>query len=496
MPGTKCSGSEVLRRIRPTNFAVRKGQDVGRNASAFAKGSTKRSIRTALALCALCVVSLVATLVQANAAIAAPLSLSLPSFVHATVGKPYHGSPIVAGGTPPYTWSISQGYLPTLANGSFDATTGVLSGTPTFVGTSAFTVTVSDSSVPAMRISRRVSVDVRPSLPAQYWQLCSNNPGNCLPSHSSDVSALTSPHVAFVLVGNWWCPLLGGNQPSQCGSWTPSVCPGYVGQSCLAEGSDLLLALDNLMARDYSDTGQGGYDWGLANYYSVTNCGFLSSCNTTYVGAGVARRYYAPLGGALYAGPIVPQWSSADQRWEVANVQGTLNSLAGGFGIQSQSDINNTVFVLLYAPNLLTCGNPSTNGETGSGRIGLYGNIVFANIYLEDRQHFCSGDDITTGNPATSISPRQFATFATSHELDEAITDPGADPNGWVVLSNNSHMQTADPCHARSADGETAYGGYPYNNFTRDSRGTVVSAYVNPITAQCWPAVDSGIPPG
>ena len=433
---------------------------------------------------------------------ARPLSLSVPSIVHLTVGRPYKGSPVVAGGTPPYAWSIPQGELPALKNSNFGPATGVISGTPEYAGTNSFTVTVTDSSAPQMSVSRRVTVDVKPSQPIQHWQLCSNNPGNCPPSQGGNVSVVTSPHVAIVLVGNWWCGLYGSHLPSQCGSWTPSTCPGYVAQSCPVEASDFLGALNSLLANDYSDAGQGGYDWGLSNFYGVTNCGFLSSCRTTYVGADVTRRYYAPLGGLLYAGPVIPGSGGLNNGKNgpvVSRVQGTLNGVAGGFGIHDQADVNNTVFILLYAPDLLTCGDPSTNSETGGGRQGVYGNFVYASVYLEDRQHFCPGDVSST------ISPRQFTTYAVSHELDEAITDPGATPSGWIVLSDNHQMQVDDPCHLRSADGGTGYGlpggpdppGAPpyYSNFTRDSQGTVVSAYVNPITSQCWPPVDGGIPP-
>jgi Putative Ig domain len=61
-----------------------------------------------------------------------------------TVGVAYTTTLVAAGGTAPLTWSIASGSLP--AGLTFNAATGVISGTPTTVGTSNFTVQIIDSS--------------------------------------------------------------------------------------------------------------------------------------------------------------------------------------------------------------------------------------------------------------------------------------------------------------------------------------------------------------
>lgn len=59
----------------------------------------------------------------------------------ATAGTPYTATLAAQAGNPPYTWAITSGSLP--AGLTLAPTTGVISGTPTGSGTSAFTVTVS-----------------------------------------------------------------------------------------------------------------------------------------------------------------------------------------------------------------------------------------------------------------------------------------------------------------------------------------------------------------
>ena len=60
-----------------------------------------------------------------------------------TVGVAYSEQLYAAGGTTPYTWSISSGALPT--GTSINSSTGLISGTPTVAGTYNFTVKIVDA---------------------------------------------------------------------------------------------------------------------------------------------------------------------------------------------------------------------------------------------------------------------------------------------------------------------------------------------------------------
>ena len=83
---------------------------------------------------------------------------SLPA---GTVGTGYSGTLAAGGGTPPYTWSITTGSLPT---GLTLAPAGSISGTPTAAGTSTFTVQVSDAASPAKTASTSLSITITPPL--------------------------------------------------------------------------------------------------------------------------------------------------------------------------------------------------------------------------------------------------------------------------------------------------------------------------------------------
>ena len=80
---------------------------------------------------------------------APPLKVTTTSLAGGSVGTVYTNQTLQAtGGITPYKWTVTTGSLP--VGLSLNATTGVISGTPTgtFVGTDSFTVTVTDSETP------------------------------------------------------------------------------------------------------------------------------------------------------------------------------------------------------------------------------------------------------------------------------------------------------------------------------------------------------------
>jgi hypothetical protein len=74
---------------------------------------------------------------------AATLTITTTTLPSGTVNAAYSQTLAATGGTPPYTWTLSSGTLPTGL--TLNASTGVISGTPTAASTSSLTVQVTDS---------------------------------------------------------------------------------------------------------------------------------------------------------------------------------------------------------------------------------------------------------------------------------------------------------------------------------------------------------------
>ena len=101
-----------------------------------------------------------ATLALSIAA-AVPLAISTTSLSGGIAKQSFSTSLNATGGITPYTWSITQGTLPTGL--SLAAATGTVSGTPTTAGTASLTFKVADSSSPIQTKSVTLSLSVTTS---------------------------------------------------------------------------------------------------------------------------------------------------------------------------------------------------------------------------------------------------------------------------------------------------------------------------------------------
>ena len=74
-----------------------------------------------------------------------PLTLTAPGALKGNLTNPFSTQLAATGGVAPYSWSVASGTLPA---GLSLSSAGVLSGTPTVLGTSTFTVKATDSALP------------------------------------------------------------------------------------------------------------------------------------------------------------------------------------------------------------------------------------------------------------------------------------------------------------------------------------------------------------
>jgi len=90
-----------------------------------------------------------------------PLGITTSALPGGTVGMAYNASLAAIGGTGTKTWSVVSGTLP--AGLSLNASTGVISGTPTAQGTSTFTVQVQDSGTPQQSAQQQFALSINPT---------------------------------------------------------------------------------------------------------------------------------------------------------------------------------------------------------------------------------------------------------------------------------------------------------------------------------------------
>ncbi|MGH2811589.1 MAG: putative Ig domain-containing protein, partial [Actinomycetota bacterium] len=89
------------------------------------------------------------------------VEITTTSLPDATAGQSYNQTLAATGGETPYTFSLATGALP--AGLTLNASTGVISGTPSSPGTYAFIAQVTDAASPARSDTRALSIAVAPA---------------------------------------------------------------------------------------------------------------------------------------------------------------------------------------------------------------------------------------------------------------------------------------------------------------------------------------------
>ena len=122
-----------------------------------------------------------------------PLVISKANPVSVVVGTPYTHSFTATGGTGAKSFAVTLGTLP---EGLLLADNGTLSGTPTTIGTSNFTVTVSDRATPAVTDSSSYTIIINDKAPNNGGGAPSSGSSSTTPSKPANGSTATTTATA------------------------------------------------------------------------------------------------------------------------------------------------------------------------------------------------------------------------------------------------------------------------------------------------------------
>jgi hypothetical protein len=131
----------------------------------------------------------------ASITIVSPLTLAGGPQPEGTVGLAYSTSLVAAGGSTPYTWSITAGTLP--AGLSISPSTGLIAGIPTAKGTSNFTVQVKDS----LGATATAAASITINSPLTLTNTLPNGTVGAAYSATIDAAGGTSPYACSITAG-------------------------------------------------------------------------------------------------------------------------------------------------------------------------------------------------------------------------------------------------------------------------------------------------------
>ena len=206
-------------------------------------------------------------------------ALLFPAPPGGEVGVSYSDQLTVTGGTSPFTWSVSTGSLP--GGVTLNASTGLLSGTPTTAGTYSFTVKVTDSS-----------------------SLSSTEPVT--------LTVIPGPSLSFPAPPAGWTNTVYGNTLTESGGTSPFT--WSVSSGSLPAG--ISLSPDGNLSGTPTATGTSSFTVKVtdANGQSATQATSIS------ISAGVSTTFSAPppapVGGA-YSDTLTATGGTAPYTWSV-----------------------------------------------------------------------------------------------------------------------------------------------------------------------------------
>ncbi|MCM3887100.1 putative Ig domain-containing protein [Frankia sp. R82] len=371
-------------------------------------------------------------------------TLAFPPPPVAQVGVAYSNALVVTGGTAPFTWSVTAGTLP--PGVTLNASTGVLSGTPTTAGSYPFTVGVSDAFAVTATQAVTLTVTAGPIVIVKSASTSSAAPGDTV---NYTITATNTAATAFsgvtftdALTGVLDDAVYNANASATTGAVT-FTSPNLTWTGTLAAGAAVTVTYS--VTVNNPDTGNkllsgavtsttvgttcpvGGTDPRCANTVTVSILTITSSgtVTTTQPGGVVGFTYAAvnngttPLPNATFSVPLGDLFDDATYNLDGQTTTGTIALVGSDLVWTGSLDPGASVTVT----SSVTVNNPDT------------GNKVMRTTIVSAVQ----GSTCPAGAPApacTSVVPVLTPGLSIATTADVSTTTPGGTITYTIALTN------------------------------------------------------------
>ncbi len=269
------------------------------------------------------------------------LSITTSSIPGATVGTSYSEQFVASGGSGNYSWAVTTN-LSGLTGESLTFTTGgLLSGTPTAVGSVAFTVTVTDTTT-------------KNTMNGSYTLVVSSATA-ALCSHDGSGNSLLNGNYAFLLGG--FDP--NGNHYYQIGEFAAD------GKGDITSGNGDVNSSGFATQGEQEYTFTGTYSIGSTDDRGIMT---VTNANTTATGLPSTGEY-------CFAADTVQ--SNVAQSGHILEADGSGFVVSGFFEIQDTADFTNSALSTGYAFELQGVNTATVNGSATTAPAGIIGQLVF-----------------------------------------------------------------------------------------------------------------------